>query len=351
MKILITGNLGYVGPGVVKEFRKYHPGVQLIGFDIGYFAKYLTTNAISPDSYLSVQHYGDVRAFPEYLLHGVDAVVSLAAISNDPIGNQFEIPTLDINYKANLEIAKMAKRNGVRKFIFASSCSVYGSAEDAPRTEDSTLDPLTAYAKSKVYSEEALEKLASDDFQVTCLRFATACGISERLRLDLVLNDFVAGAVTSGKITILSDGSPWRPLINVLDMARAIRWAYERDNGQGGNFVTVNTGSNSWNYQIRDLALETQKLLPEVDVSINQDAEPDKRSYRVNFDLFEQLAPDHQPQRDLQATVEGLIRGLTAIQFADADYHRSDLIRLNVIRKLLSRAEMDQQLSLTYCEV
>lgn len=348
MKVLITGNLGYVGPGVVKEFRKYHPDAYLIGYDIGYFAKYLTTNAISPDSYLNVQHYGDVRNFPEHLLNGVDIVISLAAISNDPIGNQFEVPTLDINYKANIRIAEMAKKAGVQKFIFASSCSVYGSAEDTPRTESSTLDPLTAYAKSKVHSEEALEKLATEDFQVTCLRFATACGISERLRLDLVLNDFVAGALTAGEITILSDGSPWRPLINVLDMARAIRWACERDQTQGGSFVTVNTGSNSWNYQIRDLALETQKLLPDVKVSINQNALPDKRSYRVNFDQFETLAPDHQPVHDLQSTVEGLIKGLKAIQFTDANYHQSDLIRLNVIRKLLSRSEMDQQLSLNY---
>lgn len=347
-KILITGNLGYVGPGVVKEFRKYHPDAYLIGYDIGYFAKQITTNAISPDSFLNVQHYGDVRQFPERLLEGVDAVISLAAISNDPIGNQFETSTLDINYEANVEIARMAKRQGVKKFIFASSCSVYGCAEDAPRTETSQLDPLTAYAKSKVYSEEALEPLASDDFQVTCLRFATACGISERLRLDLVLNDFVAGAMTSGNITILSDGTPWRPLINVLDMARAMRWAFERDAADGGNFLTLNTGSNGWNYQIRDLALETQKLLPNVAVNINKDAQPDKRSYRVNFDLFEQLAPNHQPVYNLRTTVEGLITGLKAIDFEDANYHQSDLIRLNVIRKLVARSEMDQQLSLIY---
>ena len=348
MKVLITGNLGYVGPGIVKELRKFHPDAFLIGYDIGYFAKYITSNTISPDSLLNAQYFGDVRQFPEHLLEGVDVVVSLAAISNDPIGNRFEEPTLEINYKANIEIAKMAKRQGVKKFIFASSCSVYGSAEDAPRTESSTLDPLTAYAKSKVLSEEGLEGLAAEGFQITCLRFATACGMSDRLRLDLVLNDFVAGAITSGKITILSDGSPWRPLINVLDMARAIRWAAERENQNGGTFITINTGSNQWNYQVKDLALEIQKILPGIEVSINPDAQPDKRSYRVSFDLFESLAPQHQPQYNLQDTVKGLIQGLESIHFQDANYHQSELIRLNVIKDLLARQTMDSQLKLVY---
>lgn len=348
MKILITGNLGYVGPGVLKEFRKHIPTAQLIGYDIGYFAKYYTSNLIGSESFLDVQHYGDVRNFHESILEGVDAVISLAAISNDPIGNRFEEPTMAINYKANIEIAKLAKRQGVKKFVFASSCSVYGSAEDAPRTETSALNPLTAYAKSKILSEEALEGLASEDFMVTCLRFATACGMSERLRLDLVLNDFVAGAITSNKITILSDGTPWRPLINVLDMARAIRWGVERKVENGGSFVTLNTGSNHWNYQIKDLALKTQELLPHVAVSINENAQPDKRSYRVNFDQFETLAPEHQPLHDLRSTVEGLIQGLRAINFQDTDYHQSELIRLNVIKGLRAQEEIDQNLELVY---
>ncbi len=346
MKILITGNLGYVGPGLIKELRKYHPEATLIGYDIGYFAKHITNVSICPESFLDVQYYGDVRTFDESILTGVDTVISLAAISNDPIGNKFEQVTLDINYKANIEIAKMAKRKKVRKFVFASSCSVYGAAEDAPRTENSALNPLTAYARSKVMSEDALAELADDTFQVTCLRFATACGMSERLRLDLVINDFVAGALTSGEITILSDGTPWRPLINVLDMARAIRWGFEREKDQGGNFVTVNTGSNDWNYQVKDLAFAIKKILPEVSVSINKNAEPDKRSYRVNFDLFKSLAPDHQPKYDLNRSIQGLIDGLRAIQFKDAAYRQSALIRLNVINKLLQRGEMDSQLNL-----
>jgi nucleoside-diphosphate-sugar epimerase len=253
---------------------------------------------------------------------------------------------MDINYLANLEIARLAKEKGVRKFVFASSCSVYGAAEDAPRTEDSILNPLTAYAKSKVQSEEALSELASNDFQVTCLRFATACGMSERLRLDLVLNDFAAGALTAKEITILSDGTPWRPLINVLDMARAMRWAYERSNENGGNFVVVNTGSNEWNYQVKDLALEIQHVLPDIKVSINKYAEPDKRSYRVNFDKFKSLAPNHQPQYDLNNSIIGLIEGLESINFTDQNFRSSKLFRLNVINELLTKGEMNSQLVL-----
>ena len=155
----------------------------------------------------------------------MDVVVHLAAISNDPMGNQFEDVTLEINHRAGLAIAQAARKARVKSLVFASSCSVYGFAADGARTEGSSLDPLTAYARSKVLLERDLEPLSGPDFRVTCLRFATACGWSERLRLDLVLNDFVAGALASHKVTVLSDGTPWRPLIHVSDMARAIEWA------------------------------------------------------------------------------------------------------------------------------
>jgi len=159
------------------------------------------------------------------ILRGVDAIVHLAAISNDPMGKTFEEVTDAINFRASVELARQAKAAGVRSFVFASSCSMYGMADDTPRKETSPLNPLTAYAKSKVSTETELQKLADKSFRVTCLRFATACGMSDRLRLDLVVNDFVACAVTSKNITILSDGTPWRPLIHVKDMARAFDWA------------------------------------------------------------------------------------------------------------------------------
>ncbi|HEY9115345.1 MAG TPA: SDR family oxidoreductase, partial [Bacteroidales bacterium] len=286
------------------------------------------------------------RDFPEKLLEGVDTVVYLAAISNDPIGNKFEKPTLDINFYAAIDIAKKAKIQGVKKYIYASSCSVYGAAEDKPRTEESDVNPLTAYAKSKIYAEDGLALLAGKNFQVTCHRFATACGMSERLRLDLVLNDFVAGAITSGVIGILSDGTPWRPLINVLDMARAIRWSHERKNANGGNYLVINTGSNNWNFTVKELAEKVQHFLPETKISINKNAAPDKRSYRVDFSLFEKLAPNHQPLFNLENSVKGLIDGYLAIRFKDKDFRNSNFMRLNIINELLEGNFIDSDLRL-----
>ena len=204
----------------------------LSGLDTGYFANCVTGSAILPECRVDLQCFADMRQFPEDILDGVDAVVHLAGISNDPIGNLFEEATLDINYRASVKLAAKSKAKGVGAFVFASSCSMYGAADDAPRTEESPLNPLTAYAKSKVLTEVDLRGMADEAFKVTCLRFSTACGMSDRLRLDLVLNDFVAGALTSGRITILSDGTPWRPLINVKDMARAIDWAVREKSGR-----------------------------------------------------------------------------------------------------------------------
>ncbi|MCF8369842.1 MAG: SDR family oxidoreductase [Bacteroidales bacterium] len=346
MKILITGNLGYVGPGVVKEFRKNYPDAELIGFDIGYFSKFITTDKVSPEVYLNQQYYGDVRQFPEHILNGVDTVVSLAAISNDPIGNRFEETTLDVNYRAAVEIAKKAKKSGVRNYIYASSCSVYGAAGDEARNELSDVNPLTAYAKSKVNTENKLVDLASDDFKITCHRFATACGMSDRLRLDLVLNDFVTCARTSGEITILSDGTPWRPLINVLDMARAIRWSHERKPENGGNFLIVNTGSDQWNYKVVELAEKIQQINPKVKVSVNRNAAPDKRSYKVDFSLFNKLAPNHQPAFNLESSIEVLFKGLEEMNFNDKNFRNSFYMRLNVINDLLAKGIIDDKLYL-----
>jgi len=346
MKILVTGNLGYVGSELGKTLRKAYPQATLIGYDSGFFARQITNLVSSPDIFMDQQVYGDVRNFPEKLLEGVDTVVQLAAISNDPIGNKFEKVTMDVNHKSVIDIARLAKKQGVKNMVFASSCSVYGFAEDTARIESSDLNPLTAYAKSKVESEKDLTLLADDIFKVTCLRFATACGMSDRLRLDLVLNDFVAGAISSGEITILSDGSPWRPLINVRDMGRAIMWAHERDPKQGGNFLTVNAGSNEWNYQVSELAYAVKDSLPSVKVSINKDAAPDKRSYKVSFDLFKSLAPDFQPQYDLKKTIKDLIDGLNAISFNDKNFRQSRLIRLFVVNEFLEKGIVDETLKI-----
>ena len=339
MNILIVGNLGYIGPMVVKHFKTNHPKAFLAGYDIGYFIQNYTNNGVIGDTLLDRQYFGDVRKFDDKVLEGFDAVIYLAAISNDPMGNVYEKPTLDINFNAAIDIAQKAKQKGVKHFVFASSCSVYGSADTAPRIETSELNPLTAYARSKVNAEEGLESLAGPGFQITCLRFATACGYSDRLRLDLVLNDFVASAIVDKKITILSDGTPWRPLIHIKDMARAMDWAIQRK--EGGNFLIVNTGSNQWNYQVKELAAAVQKIFTGVEVSINTNAQPDKRSYKVSFNLYEKLAPDHQPQISLPDAVEDLKNGLLSMHFNDPDFRQSQLIRLKAIQKLMNDKIID----------
>jgi nucleoside-diphosphate-sugar epimerase len=346
MKILITGNLGYVGSELVKLLRKTYPDAVLEGFDLGYFSKHLTNLDTAPEMYIDCQHYGDVRKFPEKLLKGVDAVVQLAAISNDPIGNKFERVTMEVNHESVIDIARKAKKAGVKKMVFASSCSVYGFAEEDARTEESTVNPLTAYARSKVFVERDMLPLAASNFTITCLRFATACGMSDRLRLDLVLNDFVAGAISSGEINIMSDGKPWRPLINVRDMGRAIIWAIERNAHTGGDYLVINTGSNVWNYQVNELAYAINKILPETRVSINKDALPDKRSYKVNFDKFEKLAPGFLPIHNLEQSIKDLIDGLKNLGFADTNYRQSRLIRLFVINELLSQNILNDNLEL-----
>jgi nucleoside-diphosphate-sugar epimerase len=346
-RILITGNMGYVGPGVVRHLRQEFPAAELIGFDMGFFAHCLTGAARLPESRLDRQHFGDVRDLPTELLQGVDAIVHLAAISNDPMGSAYENVTLAVNYQAGIELAQRAKAAGVHAFVFASSCSMYGAGGEGAKTETSTLNPLTAYARSKVLSEQDLAPLADANFCVTCLRFATACGWSDRLRLDLVVNDFVAGAVAAGEINILSDGTPWRPLIHVQDMARAVEWAISREADNSGDFLAVNAGSDQWNYQVRELAEAVAAAIPGTKVSLNAAAPPDKRSYRVDFSLFRQLAPQHQPQRTLADTIAELRDGLMSMNFRDASFRSSQLMRLQVLAALRESGQLTAGLEWT----
>ena len=336
--------MGYIGPGLLEQLRRSRPDATLVGVDTGYFAHCLTGVTIFPEDRLDLQYFADLRKPPEDLFEDVDAVVHLAAISNDPMGDRFKEVTHDINFQASIELAKKAKAAGASRFVFASSCSVYGFAEGEARNEQAPLNPLTAYAKSKIGMEEELNKLADENFVVTCLRFATACGASDRLRLDLVLNDFVAGAIASKQITVLSDGTPWRPLIHVKDMALAIDWAMQRDSANGGVFLALNAGSNAWNYQVRDLAEAVAELIPGVDVSINKDAPADKRSYQVDFGLYERLAPDHQPQMTLKTAIEDLAQRLEFMKFNDGDFRNSQLIRLKVISEHCEHGRLNSRL-------
>jgi nucleoside-diphosphate-sugar epimerase len=234
--------------------------------------------------------------------------------------------------------------------VFASSCSVYGCAEEGAKQESSKPDPLTAYARSKVMAEKELIPMADDRFTVTCLRFATACGMSDRLRLDLVLNDFVAGALSQNKIVVMSDGTPWRPLINVKDMARAIDWAVGRPAAKAGVGLIVNVGSNEWNCQVRDLAHAVAAAIPGVEVSINTNAPPDRRSYRVSYDLYKELAPDFQPLSDLKSTIIEMTEGLKRAGFQNPAYRDSQYMRLNVIRKFREEGLLNDKLELSLCD-
>jgi nucleoside-diphosphate-sugar epimerase len=345
MRVLITGNMGYVGPVVAAHLRSKHPDAFLAGYDLGWFAHCLTTSGQLPETVLDEQRFGDVRNITAADLKGFDVVVHLAAVSNDPMGQRFEAVTDEINHQASVTVARAAAEAGVKNFVFASSCSVYGYAEDGrPRTEEDELTPLTAYARSKIDTERSLRGLDNSGMTISCLRFATACGMAPRLRLDLVLNDFVAGALANSEVSVLSDGTPWRPLIHVRDMARAIDWAATRSPDNGGSFLTVNVGTERWNYQVRDLAEAVGRAMPEAKVSIAESAPPDKRSYRVDFSLYSKLAPDHQPEESLESAIGELRDKLGALGFLDPNYRKSAAIRLVTLEKLIDSGALNEKL-------
>lgn len=346
MKILITGNMGYVGPAVVRRLRTRYPKAILHGYDSGFFAHCLTTQEGVPERHLDCQTFDDVRNMRQGDLRGYDAVILLAAVSNDPMGERFSRVTRAINQDAAVTIARAASTAGVRNLVYASSCSVYGVADGRPRQEDDPVDPRTAYAASKVGTERALRTIGGD-MTITCLRFATACGMSDRLRLDLVLNDFVAAALATGQIQILSDGTPWRPLIDTADMARAIDWAATRSSENGGRNLIVNVGANDANYRIRDLAEAVAAAVPGCTVSLNLEAPVDSRSYRVDFSRFAELAPDHLPQKSLATSIQELIAGLRGLGFADPDFRNSRLVRFHTLKHLIAEGQLSEDLTWT----
>lgn len=347
MRVLITGNCGYVGAVLGRFLRRRFPQATLIGYDTCFFGHSLTGAETLPEFVLDQQYFGDVRDFPAGLLSGFDAVVHLAAVSNDPIGNRFEKVTQDVNQYASVSIAQLAAEVGVKNYVFASSCSMYGYAEGGARRESDPTNPLTAYARSKIGAEDALRQLDLGAMAVTSLRFATACGMSDRLRLDLVLNDFVACAISSGEISVLSDGTPWRPLIDVEDMARAITWAISRPADLGGKFLAVNAGRDECNYQVSDLAQAVARRLPGTRISINANAPPDKRSYKVDFSLYKALAPGWIPQVTLDQSIERLTEGLARMGFADKDFRNSPFMRLKTLERHIALGRLGEDLRWT----
>ena len=345
MKILICGNLGYVGPEVCKHLKKTFPKSELTGLDTGYFSSRISQFGRMGDTYCDCQIYKDIRDVKEDFFKDFDSIIILSAISNDPMGNRFEEVTNEINFLAVKKLIESFISLPNKKLVFASSCSMYGNADGNSKSENDKLNPLTAYAKSKVSVEKTLEKSNfGTNTSATSLRFATACGMSDRLRLDLVLNDFVASALINKKIEILSDGTPWRPLINVKDMCRAIEWAILRDY-KDSSYLAINTGSNKWNYQVSEIAEAVAEKVSNCELSINKKATPDKRSYKVNFELFESLAPNHQPIYSLEETIEDLIVGISEIKhLIKTDFRSSDFMRLHILEDHLKNKRLSEKL-------
>lgn len=329
MKVLITGGLGYLGPMIAQEFKRSRNDASIATVDSGYFRDV----AIESDAFSAFDevYYQDVRKLTVENLRGYDAVVHLAAISNDPMGTSFEELTYSVNYHSTVQLANFAKLAGVKTFVFASSCSVYGAAGDTARVEDSPLGPLTAYAKSKTYSDHVLSSLAGDGLTAVSLRFATACGWAPNFRTDLVLNDFVVSAVTTGKIIVLSDGTPWRPLVHVRDIARAVVW------GAGQNHERheiYNVGFDEWTMTIAELAKKVSTVLG-TDYEIVGEPGGDLRSYRVSFAKFAEASGITEPALTFEQAVNQIAENVRKYATRFEDFRNGDTIRHNVLRKVL----------------
>jgi len=343
-RILVAGNLGYIGPVLTKYLKISKPQCTLVGYDTGYFSGCLTNPLETTDEFLSLQIYGDVRDVRSEQLHGIDCAIYLAAISNDPMGQRYAVATNEINNLAAVRFASLAKAAGIRSFVYASSCSIYGDGGGEIKDERSAPSPLTTYAKSKLECEVQLKALASDEFFVTCMRFATACGASPRLRLDLVLNDFVASAIVNGEIEILSDGTPWRPLIDVEEMCRALTWAMDRRDASAGHFLALNVGYNDWNFTIADLAYLVRDTMNGITVKINNSASPDRRTYKVDFSLYTSLNENSKIRKPIEMTIRELTTCIESCECKLSDFRQSHLIRLNVLNSLRNANRVDSNL-------
>jgi nucleoside-diphosphate-sugar epimerase len=337
MRVCVTGHRGYIGSVLAPFLAERGHGV--VGVDTDYYAGCDFGPAADAVPSLNL----DVRNVEARDLEGFDAVVHLAALSNDPLGDLNDAWTREINLDGTLAVARAAREAGVRRFVFASSCSIYGaSGTDDLLGEEATLRPLTPYAESKVRAEEGLLELADGDFAPVAMRNATVYGVSPRLRLDVVLNNLAAWAHTTGEVRLLSDGSSWRPLLHVLDVARAAHALLEAPE-ELVRCEAFNVGSNEQNYRVRELA-ELLSAETGCRVEVAAGAAPDARSYRVDFGKLERMIPAAVPQWDAAGGARELIAayrnvGLTKEQFDGRRY-----MRLRQIRHLLDEQELDGDL-------
>ena len=299
MRVLVTGHDGYIGTVLIPMLQ--NRGHEVVGLDNMLFNTCVFGKTVSkPDLELKM----DLRDVTAEHLKGIDAVMHLCGMSNDPAGDLNPNITYEVNHQASVRLATLAKEAGVRRFLFSSSCSIYGAQDDKPLDESAEFLPVTPYGESKLFVERDLEKLADDNFSPVYLRNATAYGVSERLRGDLVVNNLTGFAVTTGKVFLKSDGSSWRPLVHIEDISRAFCALLEADRGKIHN-QAFNIGSTEENYLIKDVA-EIVADVVGCPVTLSDEAFNDIRNYKVNCDKYENMFPDDRPQWTVRKGVESL---------------------------------------------
>ena len=329
MKVLVTGHKGYIGVHLVELLKA--AGHRVTGCDVGLFDGCECAELVPPDEELRQ----DVRTLSVGDFDGYDCVMHLAALSNDPMGDLDEALTYSVNRDASVLVAKLAKEAGVPRFLFSGSCSVYGAGQKLDLEEGDPLAPLTAYGKSKIETEIHVSELASDDFSPAYLRNATAYGFSPMLRVDLVVNNLLASALSYGEIRIMSDGTPWRPLIHCRDIARAF-CAFAEAPRDAIHNKAVNVGGNAENYQVKDVADIVSQLIPDADIVFTGEIGADPRNYRVKFDLLERLLPEFKLSYTLESGMEELHSKMVDSGFSKKDFESDQFVRLRTLQKRLN---------------
>jgi nucleoside-diphosphate-sugar epimerase len=338
VKVLLTGHHGYIGSVTTSVLRA--AGHEVVGLDTFFYEGCDMVPADRPVESLRL----DLRDVEPEHLNGFDAVVHLAALSNDPLGDLSADLTTDINFRATVRLAESAEQAGVSRFVFSSSCSMYGaSGTDVPVDEGAPLRPLTAYAESKVRSEQALAGLARDGFSPIFMRNATAYGVSPRMRVDLVLNNLVGWALTTGKVRILSDGTPWRPLVHVQDIARATVAMIEAP-VEAVHSQAFNVGAGSENYQVRELAEIVREAVGDCEIEYAGSGDPDPRSYRVDFGKFTRTFPSSRPTWTARAGAREIADAYRSVGLTLDQFEGDRYIRLKRLKLLLDRDQLDPDL-------